>query len=107
MQPHLLTNFEIQRQYQNKSRFNGVYSRNNLPVVRMSAGQLKNETYIENHQKCNSVGSHCIALYESGNNVVFFDSFGVEKETKILQKEETKRNLQNTSMRFNNVGILL
>ena len=25
-------------------------------------------------------------MYESGNNVVYFDSFGVEKETKILQK---------------------
>ena len=28
---HSLTNFEIQRYYQNKPRFNGVYSRNNLP----------------------------------------------------------------------------
>ena len=26
-----LTNFEIQRYYQNEPRFNGVYSRNNLP----------------------------------------------------------------------------
>lgn len=59
----------------------------------MSAGWLKNETYIENHQKCNSVRKHCIALYESGKNAVYFDNFGVEKETKILQKEETKRNL--------------
>ena len=30
MPPHSLTNFEIQKYYQNESRFNGVYSRNNL-----------------------------------------------------------------------------
>ena len=31
MQPHLLTNLEIMKYYENESRFNGVYSRNNLP----------------------------------------------------------------------------
>ena len=29
--PHLLSNFEIQKCYQNKPEFNGVDSRNNLP----------------------------------------------------------------------------
>ena len=32
--PHLLTNFEIQKYYQNESKFNGVYSRNNLPKIK-------------------------------------------------------------------------
>ena len=32
MLPHPLTNFEIQRHYQNKPRFNGFFSRNNLPL---------------------------------------------------------------------------
>ena len=31
MPPHTLTNFEIQKYYENKPRFNGVYSRNNVP----------------------------------------------------------------------------
>ena len=31
MLPHPLTNFEIQRYYQNNPRFNGVFSRNKLP----------------------------------------------------------------------------
>ena len=31
IQPHPLTNFEIQTYYQNEPRFNGVYSRDNLP----------------------------------------------------------------------------
>ena len=31
MLPHPLTNFKIQKYYQNKPRINGVYSRDNLP----------------------------------------------------------------------------
>ena len=31
MPPHPLTNFKIQKHYQNEPRFNGVYSRDNLP----------------------------------------------------------------------------
>ena len=30
MPPHPLTNFEIQKNYQNEPKFNGVYSRHNL-----------------------------------------------------------------------------
>ena len=32
MPPHPLTNFETQKYYQNESKFNGVYSRNNLKI---------------------------------------------------------------------------
>ena len=32
MPPHPLTNFEIQRYYENEPRFNGVFSKNNLPL---------------------------------------------------------------------------
>ena len=31
MPPHALTSFEIQKYYKNEPRFNGVFSRNNLP----------------------------------------------------------------------------
>ena len=31
MRSHPLTSFEIQKYYQNEPRFNGVYSRDNLP----------------------------------------------------------------------------
>ena len=31
MVPNPLTNFEIEKYYQDEPRFNGVYSRNNLP----------------------------------------------------------------------------
>ena len=31
MPPHSLTDFETQKYYQSEPKFNGVYSRNNLP----------------------------------------------------------------------------
>ena len=37
--PHPLTNFEIQKYYQNKPRFNGIYSRDNL------SDKIRDEAY--------------------------------------------------------------
>ena len=37
MPPNPQTNFEIQKYYQNKSRFNGVCSRDNLPKTKDGA----------------------------------------------------------------------
>ena len=34
MPSYPLTNFEIQKYYQNKSRFNRIYSRDNLPKTK-------------------------------------------------------------------------
>ena len=42
MLPHSLTNLEIQRYYENEIKFNGVYSRGNLP------DKIKDETYVIN-----------------------------------------------------------
>ena len=35
MPPNPLTDFQIQKQYENESKFNGVYSRNNLPKIKV------------------------------------------------------------------------
>ena len=35
MLPHPLTNFEIQKYYQKELKFNDVYSRNNLPKIKV------------------------------------------------------------------------
>ena len=35
MLPHPLANFEIQKYHQNEPQFNGFYSKNNLPKIRM------------------------------------------------------------------------
>ena len=79
--PHPLTSFEIQKYYQIEPRFNGVYSKDNLP------DKIKNGAYVINLDECSDIGTHWIALYALNNNVTYFDSFGVEhipKEIKIF-----------------------
>ena len=45
MPPHPLTNFEIQKYYQNESRFNRVYSRDNLTEIKDSAYVINLDEY--------------------------------------------------------------
>ena len=79
MPPHLLTNFEIEKYYQKKLKFNGVYSRNNLP-------KIKDGVYVINLNEYKSIRAHWMykTLYVNGNNrrasydAIVFDSFGVE-----------------------------
>ena len=79
MPPHPLTNFEIQKYYhnhaqrssKNKTRFNGVYSRDNLP-------KIKDGAYVVNLDVYYDTETHWIALYVLHNDVTYFDSFGVE-----------------------------
>ena len=66
MQPHSLTNFEIQKYYQNEPKFNGVYSRNNLP-------KIKDGAYVINLDEFKSIGTHWIPLYVN-DNIIYFDS---------------------------------
>ena len=62
MPPHPLTNFEIQKYYKNESRFNGVFSRNNLPKSN-SIKKIKDGAYIINLDEYANVGTHWIALF--------------------------------------------
>ena len=57
MLPHPLTNLEIQKYYQNEPRFNGVFSRNNLPK------KIKDGAYVINLDEYADVGTHWIALF--------------------------------------------
>ena len=79
MPPHLLTNFEIQEYYQNELRFNGVYSRDNLP-------KIKDGSYIINLDEYSDIETHWVALYVHNNDVTYFDSFGVEHIRKEIRK---------------------
>ena len=80
MPPHPLTNFEIQEYYQNKPRFNGIYSRNNLPK------KIKDGAYIINLDEYADVGTHWIALFWNKNEIVYIDSFFVEHVPKEIKE---------------------
>ena len=70
--PHPLTNFEIEAYYQNEQRFNGVFSRNNLPNT------VKNGAYVINLYEYHDIGTHWVALYVNNKTATYFDSFEVE-----------------------------
>ena len=79
MPPHPLKNFEIQNYYKNEPKFNGFYSRNNLP-------EIKNGAYVINLDEHVDIGTHWIALLVKNNRVTYFDTFGVEYIPKEIKK---------------------
>ena len=88
-----LTNFAIQKYYQNETRFNGVYSRNNLP-------KIKELTFAINLGGNKPIGAHWIALYVNADNVIYFDSFGVEHIPKEIKKFIGNRNVATNPFRI-------
>ena len=87
MLPHPLTNFEIQKYYQNKSKFNSVYLRNNLP-------KIKDGIHITNLDEGESIGYHWISLDVNNNNkVTYFDRFGVKHIPKEIKKQQQRKQL--------------
>ena len=87
---HPFTNFEIQEYHQNEPRFNGVFSRDNLPNI------TKNGAYVINFDEYHDIGTHWVALYVQSTSVydtyvndkivIYFDSFGVEHIPKEIME---------------------
>ena len=69
MPPHPLTNFEIQKYYQNEPKLNGDYSRNNLPE------KIKDGAYVINLDKYADVDPYWIALLCNRSEIAYFDNF--------------------------------
>ena len=104
MPPHPLTNFEIQEYYKNEPRFNGAYSRDNLPKT------IKNGACVINLDEYADVGTHWIALYVKDNEISYFDFFGVEHVPKEIKRFIGYKNIKTNIFRIqadNNGWILL
>ena len=89
-----LTNFEIDKYYEVRPKFNGVYSRDNVRKI------IKNVAYAINFHEYAQIGSHWVALYlkngyvknngvkdnnaknddeaNEANAAIYFDSFGLQ-----------------------------
>ena len=81
---HPLTNFEIQEYCQNEPRFNGVFSRDNLP------NSIKNGPYVIDLDEYHDIGTHWVALYVNNKIVTYgvelIVTFGVEHIPKEIMK---------------------
>ena len=77
---HPLTNIEISEYYKKEPRFNGVYSRNNLP------NRIKKGAYVINLDEYENTGTHWVSLFVNAKYTVYFDSFGIEHIPKEINK---------------------
>ena len=77
----------MQTYYENKSRFNGVYSRNNPQ-------KKKDGAYVINLDEHADTGTRSIVLFCKKNEIVYFDSFGVEHIPEEIKKFIGNRNIK-------------
>ena len=77
---HPLTNIEISEYYANEPRFNGVYSRDNLPKI------TKKGAYVINLDQYENMCTHWVSLFVKTKYTVCFDSFGIEHIPKEINK---------------------
>ena len=90
---HPLINFEIQEYFKDENRFNGAFSRNNLP-------KLKNGAYVIHLYHSKNTGTHWIVIFMKNNEVIYFDSFGVEYIPKEMMEKYEIETLKQIYLEF-------
>ena len=80
IQSHPLTNLDMQKYYKNDLKFNGVYSRDNLP------NKIKDEVNVINLDEYSDIVTHWITVYGLNKNVIYFHILGVEYILKEIKK---------------------
>ena len=83
----------MKKYYQNEPRFNGVYSRDNLP-------RIKDDTNIINLDECSDIGTHWSALNVQNNYVPYFNSFWLEHIPKELKTFIGNKNIKTNIFRI-------
>ena len=77
----------------NWTRFNGVYSRDNL-------SKTNDEAYVINFDEYSDIGTHWVTLYVNENDATYFNSFGVKhiprEILKFICKKDIKTNIFRT-----------
>ena len=88
------TNFEIQKYYENEPKFDGVYSRDNLP-------RIKDGAYVINLDECSDIGTHWVSLWvNNSNNATYFHSFRVELILKRIKTLISNKNFKTNVFRI-------
>ena len=86
--------------FYNTKGFNGVFSRNNLP-------KLKNGAYVINLDHSKNTGTHWIAIFLKNNEVIYFDSFGVEYIPKEIMNKIGNKNIKSNIFRIKDNKIII
>ena len=78
----------------NEPRFNGAFSRGNLP------NRIKDGAYVINLDEYEDTGTHWIALICTEIEVTYFDSFGVEHVPIEIEKFIEHKNIKTNIFRI-------
>ena len=73
--------------------FNGVFSRNNLP-------KLKSRAYVINLDHSENTGTHWVVVFVRENEVIYFDSFGVEYIPREIMEKIKNKNIKTSIFRI-------
>ena len=90
----------MQKYYQNEPRFNGVYSRDNLP-------KIKDGAYVINLDEYSDIGTHWVALYVKNNDITYFDSFGVEHIPEEIKTFIGNKNIKTNIFRIQAYDLIM
>ena len=93
MPPHPLTNFEIQKYYQNEPIFNGVYSRDNLPKKIINLVKYLDICFVKEEK-----------LFISIDLVL---NMFLKKSKNLSGKKNQSQYFSSTSKQFDDVWVLL
>ena len=80
-----MTNFKIQKYYQNEREFNEVYSSNNLPKIK--------DINVINLDVYGSIGALCWVLCVSAENLTYSGRLGVKNIPKQIRKFIENKNI--------------
>ena len=89
------------KNYENECKFNGVYSRDNLP------NKIKDGAYVINLDEYSDIGTHWVALLGNINSVTYFDSFGVEHIPKKVKTFIKNKNVKTNIFRIQAYGSIM
>ena len=97
---HPLTNYEIQDYFKDEPRFNGVYSRDDLP-------KLKKGAYVINLDHSKNTGTHWVVIFVKEDEVIYFDSFGVEHIPKEIMERIKNKDIKTNIFRIQSYDSIM
>ena len=83
-----------EKYFKNVKGFNEVFSRNILPKLKKAACVIIYLDHLEN------TGTHWVVIFVNKNEVIYFDSFGVEYIPKEIMQRTGNKNIKTNIFRI-------
>ena len=104
---HPLTNFEIIDYFKGVKGFNGVFSRNNLSNLKNAAYVINLDHSKKKKTKTKKTGTPWVVIFVKKDEVIYFDSFGVEYIPKEIMKSIGNKNIKKNIFRIQSFDSIM